>query len=227
VTKHLVPWQLQRACHLTRTEGLTGLAAGVARSVHHCRRRILCTEKFVIYATDTSAYKTGLALPPIDGLEVHILQNETDVERLVQGNYEDVRNVVRPAGRRLRQGAVGFCAFVRREVAHVAWVALSATAKQSFDVLPYPVDFQGGEACWGGALTTRRFRNRGIYRYVMAWRLRYCHEQGYPVLVDATAVDNVASLKSQGTYDPAVRSVGYYRRILWTSNWTEQFLGGA
>ena len=47
----------------------------------------------------------------------------------------------------------------------------------------------------------------GIYRHVMAWRLRYCHELGYRVVVDATIVGKMPSLRSQDTYDPRIRAL--------------------
>ena len=213
-----VLWVVRRATQLLRTEGLGGLATGLARYLQY---RLFWSTRFVIYTTNTSSYETGLAVPPVEGLEVHTLRSESDVDRLVAMGYEDVLGVVGPARRFLRRGAVGFCAFVKGAVAHVSWVALNESAKQNLEVIPCDVRFDEGEAYWGGSVTMRRFRNLGIYKYVMALRLRYCQERGYAVLVDATTVDNAASLKAQNIYDPRVRAVFRYRRILWWSDWTE------
>lgn len=116
---------------------------------------------------------------------------------------------------------MGFCAYVGSEVAHVAWVALDEPAKRSLAPIPCNVRFEEGEGYWGGSMTVRRFRNLGIYKHVMALRLRYCHERGCAILVDATEVDNEASLKAQGVYSPRVRTVCRYRRVLWWSDWTD------
>ena len=211
-------WLIRRATQLLRTEGVGGFAEGLGS---YLRYRLVWNTRFVVMATDTSTYEVGLAMPPVEGLDVHVLHSEADVERLVGLGYQDVRGVVRRAGRRLRQGAVGFCAFVKGEVAHVAWVALNEPAKRTLAPIPCDVRFDEGEGYWGGSMTTRRFRNLGIYKYVMALRLRYCHECGYAVLVDATEVNNAASLKAQDIYAPRVRAIGRYSRILWWSNWKD------
>ncbi|MBN1855685.1 MAG: hypothetical protein JW846_01875 [Dehalococcoidia bacterium] len=176
---------------------------------------------YVIYEIDTADYIRGLEAPSIDGLKVYVLESESDVRRLVDEGYEDLRRVVRPATRCLQGGAVGFCAFVNRDVAHIAWVGFTREAQRILDVVPYFVDFDHGEACWGGSFTAERFRNLGIYRHVMAWRLRYCHERGYRVLVDATRVDNAPSLRSQFTYNPRTRAFYRYRRFLRWCDCTE------
>jgi len=178
-------------------------------------------EDFVIHETNTADYALVLVTPPIDGLEVYILESESDLERLVSKGYEDVRRVVRITARRLEQGAVGFCAFVNRDVAHVAWVALTREAQATLDLFPYFVDFDRGEGWWGGSLTTGRFLNLGVYRHVMAWRLRYCYEHGCHVLIDATEVRNAPSLRSQETYNPRTRAYYRYRRFLRWCKWTE------
>jgi len=216
---HPLSWQLRRATQLLRNEGLLGLANGLAE---YLRYRVFWRTRFVIMTTDTSTYPAGLAAPPVEGLDVRILHNEADVDRLVAEGYEDLRHVVKNTGRRLRHGAVGFCAFVDGAVAHVSWVALNEHAKNGLSPIPCRVGFKEGEGYWGGSVTMRRFRNLGIYKHVMAMRLRYCHERGFDVLVDATEADNAASLKAQDMYGPRVRSVCRYRRLLGWSQWCEE-----
>ncbi|MFC2008815.1 hypothetical protein ACFLUT_02035 [Chloroflexota bacterium] len=197
-----VLWMVRRAIQLLPTEGLGGLATGLAQYLQY--RRFWST-RFVIYTTNTSSYEAGLAVPPVEGLELHILHSESDMDRLVATGYEDARGVVGPARRRLRKGAVGFCTFVKGVAAHVSWVALSESAKHSLEIVPSDVRFDDGEGYWGESITMRRFRNLGICEYVMALRLRHCHERGYAVLIDATAVDNVTSFRGQDIYAPRVR----------------------
>jgi len=215
-------WSATRAADLLRTEGGSGLRKGIGRLLRQKRRRLFSSERFVIYETETAAYGVGIVAPPVEALEVHVLHSEQDVERLAAAGYEDVRRVMRPVVRRLRSGAIGFVAFVNRNVAHVAWVAPTAEAKACVDAAPYRVDFADREACWGGAYTVGRFRGLGLHRHVMAWRLRYCHEHGYQVLVAAAAVDNVPSLRNHRKYGPRVRALGRYRRVLRWSSWTEE-----
>ncbi|MFC2008813.1 hypothetical protein ACFLUT_02025 [Chloroflexota bacterium] len=194
----------------------------MGRLLRQKRRQLFLSERFVIYVITTGGYRDGFVAPPVEGLEVHVLQSEQDVEYLVAAGYEDVRRVMRPAGHQLRSGAIGFCAFVKRDVAHIAWVATTADAKLAIDSVPYLVGFADGEACWGGAYTVGRFRGKGLHGHVMEWRLRYCDEHGYRVVVGATNVDNAPSLRNQAKYGPRVRAQGRYRRVLRWSSWTEE-----
>ncbi|MBE9505192.1 MAG: hypothetical protein IMY84_00120, partial [Chloroflexi bacterium] len=167
-------WLVARAADVLRTEGLPGVATAVAAHLSYLESRLYWHADYIIHVTNTADCAVGLTAPPVDGLEVHILANERDVERLSGDGYEDVRRVVRPAARRLQKGAVGFCAFVNRDVAHVEWVAFTEAARLAIDVSPCFADHGRGEASWGGAYTVRRFRNLGIFRHVMACALRYC-----------------------------------------------------
>ena len=178
-------WTANRVADLLHHEGPRGLLKGIGRLLYQKRRQIVSSERFVIYVTETVGHEASLVAPPTDGLEVHILHSEKDVERLVAAGYEDVRRVVRPAGRRLRMGGIGFCAFVKRKVAQVNWVAPTADAKPSIDAVPCRVKFSEGEACSGGALTLDRFRGLGLHSHVMALRLQYCRAHGCTALVAA------------------------------------------
>jgi hypothetical protein len=191
-----------RAAHLLRTEGVRGLVTGAAGHVNEVRRSVLCAERYVIYQFDTDTGCGPLRAPRVDGLEVFVVEREEDLHALAARGFEVP--VSHPTLRRgwLRCGGVAFCAYVERELAHVAWVALGDAARGCCDGLPYHVDFEHGEACWGGSYTSRRFRGRGLYTYVCGVRLRYLHEHGWSVCRDAVRVDNVASLKGQGWWNP-------------------------
>ncbi|MFC2008814.1 hypothetical protein ACFLUT_02030 [Chloroflexota bacterium] len=220
-----VSWMVRRAIQLLRTEGASGLLKGIGRLLWQKRRKLFSSERFVIYETETAAYGAGIIAPPVEALEVHVLHSEQDVERLAAAGYEDVRRVMRLVVRRLRSGAIGFVAFVDRDVANAVWVAPTAEAKASLDLLACRVNFVAGEAYWSGAYTVDRFRGLGIYRYVMAWALRYCHEQRYRVLVAAVAVDNASTLRNHSRYRSRVRARGRHRHVLHWSHWTEECQG--
>ena len=210
-----------RAAHLLRTEGVRGLVTGAAGHLNEMRRSVLCVERYVIYQFDTDAGCGPLSVPPIDGLEVFVVEREEDLDALAARGFEVP--VSHPTFRRgwLRRGGVAFCAYVNRELAHVAWVALTTAARGCCDGLPYHVDFERGEACWGGSYTSRRFRGCGLYTYVCGVRLRYLHEHGWPVCRDAVRVDNVASLKGQGQWNPRPCFGASLVRFLGWTRWRE------
>jgi len=219
-------WLATRAADLLRAEGASGLLKGIGRLFRDNRRGLFSHERFVIYETNTAAYEKGIVAPPVEALEVHVLHNEQDVERLAAAGYEDVRRVMKPTVRRLRGGAIGFIAYVNRDVAHADWVAPTAEAKASLlDLLPYRVAFAEGEVSWSGGYTVGRFRGLGLYRYVMALALRYCREHGYHVVVAAVAVDNAPSHRNHIRYGSRVRARGRHLHVLRWSRWTEECQG--
>ncbi len=216
-----------RAEHLLRTEGVHGLLAGLGRHVRVVRRSVFCVDRYVIYRFDTDASGLAEQPPDIDGLEVVVLERDEDVERLI-GEGFDIPPF-HPSFRRewLKRGGVAACAFVHRQPAHIGWVALSADAKGCCDGLPYRVDFEHGEACWGGAYTWPPFRGRGLYAYVCGVRLKYMREHGFASCRDAVEVRNVSSLKGQAPWHPGPCLSGRLVRFLKWTSWREQPYEGA
>ena len=210
-----------RVAYLQRTEGPRGVLAGALRRVNGLRRRFFTVERYVLYTFDTDVGALPQRLPPIEGLEVVVLESEADVDALATRGFEVLD--FHPSCRRewLRRGGVAFCAYVNLELAHIAWVAMRADARGCCDSLPYHVDFERGEANWGGSYTWPRFRGRGIYAYVCGIRLSYLHEKGYSRARDAVAVRNLASMRGQSWWNPTPCMRGRLVRFLGRSTWRE------
>lgn len=212
---------MARARRLLKTEGVRGLMLGIARSWSALVQRAFWSERFLVHEFVLTELGDVSLAPPVAGLEVHVIEDEDDADRLAREGYEDFRLAIGCSGRRLESGAVAFCAHVDRVLAHIAWVALDADAKRSFDVLPYAVDFANGEGCSGGSRTFPRYRGRGIYRYVMGCRLAYLQSHGCTVCRNATLADNVPSLRGQEVFPHRVVSRGHVRRLFGRTRWTE------
>jgi hypothetical protein len=210
-----------RTEYLLKTEGVRGLVMGARRRVRIMRRALFTREDYVVYRFSTDVSSLPQHRPDVDGLDVAVLESETDVTRLVERGY-DVP-VFHPAvqTRWLQRGGVAFCAFVGQRLAHIAWVALREDARGCCDGLPYLVDFAQGEACWGGSYTWLPFRGLGLYRYVCGIRLRYLHDRGFHSCRDAVAVRNVASQRGQGWWRPHPCVAARYSRFLRWTRWEE------
>ena len=217
----IVQWLFVRGADVLRAEGPRGLWEAVAAHLRYLAARLCGSTDYVIHVTNTADCVVGLTAPPVKGLEVHVLTDEHEVGRLLNEGYEDVRTVVRRATQRLRQGAVGICAFVNREIAHIEWVAFTETAGRTIDVPPCFVDHGNKEALWGGAYSVGRFRKMGLFRHVMACALRYCQEQGCQLVVGTTQLHNVPSVQGQDPYGPRVRACIRHRRFLMWCDWRE------
>ena len=185
------------------------------------RRALFTVERYVIFSFETDVRALPSRRPDIDGLEVMVLESVDDMRSLASRGFE-VPEFHPSLGKEwLRRGGVAFCAYVNRELAHVAWVAMAPGARGCCDGLPYHVDFAHGEANWGGSYTWRRFRGRGIYSYVCGIRLNYLREKGFHSCRDAVQVGNTASMRGQDWWNPTPRATGRLIRFLWWSSWSE------
>ena len=203
-----------RVRKLLASEGLSGLLGGAVRFVRTPMRQLFCRTEYYVHEFDLTSLDDDYPFPLAEGLEVHVIESDVDAEALARSGYEDFRLVVPHSDRRLRSGAVGFCAYVDRRVAHTAWVGVTHRAKQSFDELPYEVGFERDEGCSGGSWTFPAYRGKGIYRHVMWRRLRYLRDHGCSVCRDATEVGNAPGIQGQQVF--VTRTYGLLRvtRIL-------------
>jgi len=217
----------ERVVRQYRREGLGGLALGLQALVRQRVRRLFLAADYYVYRYPVPACDDLIPSPRLEQVEVKLVETASDVDRLVAEGYEDPREVLQHAARRLASGATGCIAYVRKELASVGWVALSQQAKESFDPLPYHVDFHCGEACTGGSWTERRFRGHGLYSYVFGHELAYIRRKGRQVCRNAIRVANTASQRGQARYGAQLCAVGTLRRVLWWRRWTEREAEGA
>ena len=212
---------MARATRLLKAEGVRGLVLGIGRFGSTLVQRAFWRERFLVHEFVLTELGDASLAPPVAGLEVHVIECEDDADRLVQEGCEDFGLAIGSSRRRLASGAVAFCAHVDGVLAHVAWIALSEEAKQSFDVLPYRVAFDRGEGCSGGSWTFPRYRGRGIYRYVMGWRLSYLQSRGCTLCRNATLADNVPAIRGQEVFPHRVIGMAHVRRLFGRMRWTE------
>ena len=212
---------LRHAWTLLREEGLPGLAGGLSRFAVELRRCVLQGETYYLYETLIDEAALVAAVAPSEEVVLHVIETREDVSMLVAEGYEDVMSTVPLFERRLDSGAVAACAFVGKEFASIDWMAFSVTAKLSFDQRPYKVDFAKGEVCTGGAFTVRRFRRRGIAACRFSRQVQYMHERGCTVYRTAIRDDNTPSKRPVERYGGQVRRIGHWRRLLWSTSWTE------
>lgn len=211
-----------RARKLWASEGLPGLLRGMARFARGPMRHLYYRAEFLVHEFDLSSLSVEYPFAVPEGVEVDIVESDADASRLVACGYEDFRLVVPYSRRRLRSGAVGFCAYVDRRVAHTAWVGLTDQAKRSFDPLPYEVDFDKGEGCSGGSWTFPAYRGRGIYRHVMWHRLWYLRRHGCTICRNATEVGNVPGIRGQEVFPSGVVGVLGATCILGVTRYSRQ-----
>ncbi len=200
---------------LARREGPVALA----RAATH--RYIIDSHSFFLYEhRHGSRPDAGLCACP-SGFEEFFVEENASADRLSEGRC-DFRDAVPGARRALDSGAVAFCLYNGREVAHVGWLATSLRGRRALDRLGYEVRFDRGEGWTGAAFTMPRFRNRGLLAYSCLRRFEFLCDAGIAVSRAAVATDNASSHHVTMRFEPRVYAIGHQLRILTWRRWTER-----
>ena len=116
-------------------------------------------------------------MPKIQDFTFKIVSTNQQADELATEGIDFRSNFIN-ARRGLDKGALAFCIFVERELAHIGWVAMTEEAKNTFDSLPYQVDFSNKEACTGGTVTIPKYGGKGLMVYGYFKRLQFLKERG-------------------------------------------------
>ena len=193
------------AVRAAREEGLPSLVARTSRFCRDVLNRIACVHRVYICRFDLAGLDAWPRLSNPCGFEAHFVSSHADADSLVEQGYEDLRARFFRARDSLDAGAVALCAYRGERLAHIGWVARSPHQKLRFDVVPYRVDFEHGEACLGSVFTLPEYRGHGLAPYSMRLRLEYLRSLGYSATFAAVETENMASLRAMERVGPFTR----------------------
>jgi hypothetical protein len=165
---------------------------------------------------DEARYRTD-----IKELSFFVISSNAQLDEVVGSGFEDPRkcNTIDNVQRGLEKGALAFCFFIGRDLAHIGWMAMTPEAKTTFDTLPYRVEFDSGQACTGGTVTLPKFRGNGLMTYGQFKRLEFLRERGFTASRNAVKTNNAIShrvhFKMGSRIYARARYVKIGRRILW------------
>jgi RimJ/RimL family protein N-acetyltransferase len=210
---------LQRARDILRTEGLKPL---LTRSLAFVGAQLFDWRDCYLYEYTLKERNEADFLPEIRDFTFKIVSSNEEADRLAETIGSDFRRRFVRARSMLDKGAIAFCVFIKGEIAHIGWVALSEEAHKAVDNLPYKVDFANHEACTGGTMTIPQYRGKGLMAYGYFKRFEFLKEKG--ILVSRNAVDksNIASQKAHAKLGPTVRAEAKYLRLLRWRFWKER-----
>jgi len=215
-----------KARQVYQSEGGVALLRRVFRFLVYC---VFEYRTYYLYAEgidDLRLPSESDVLPKVDDFTLKVVATNREADELDDGGLQ-LRSYVPHSTRRLDTGAIAFCFFVGRELAHVGWVALTQEAKDALDEPPYRVDFSNGEACAGSIWTNPRHRGRGIRSYNSLKRLEFLRDAGIRTKRAAIAKGNVASQKGRTRLSlPGPHAEARYLRLLWWRSWKERPLAG-
>jgi len=160
-------------------------------------------------------------MPRIQDFTFKIIHTNEEADELAAATGSDFRRRFVNARHSLDKGAVAFCIFIKGEIAHIAWVALSEEARKALGFLPQKVDFSNNEACTGGTETIPKYRGNGLMAYGYFKRFQFLRGKGMIASRNAVAVNNIASQRAHAKFGPKIYARAHYTKILWWKFWKE------
>lgn len=210
---------LKRARDILRTEGLKPL---LMRGFAFMGDWFFEYGDYYLYEYTLKERNEADFLPKIRDFTLKIISSNEEADKLAEAIGSDFRRRFVTASSKLDKGAIAFCIFVKGEIAHIGWVALSEQAHKAVDNLPYRVDFSNHEACTGGTQTIPEYRNKGLMAYGYFKRFQFLREKGIVVSRNAVAKSNIASRKAHARFSPRVYAEARYCKLLWWHFWKEK-----
>jgi RimJ/RimL family protein N-acetyltransferase len=206
-----------RALRKLKTKGVAALlrsAVAFAYGQFNLLSRY-CFGYYVVYLYEHTMKARSEAefLPAMQDYVLKIVSNNQQADELGQNGFQDFRQSWQTAKRGLETGGTAFCIFSGRELVHIGWVATTNEAKDTFDLLPYRVDFSSHEACTGGTWTSPKYRGQGLMKYIYFKRFQYLRENGIKISRNAVDVGNVASQKVHAKFGPRIYARARYLRL--------------
>jgi hypothetical protein len=207
---------LLRAKEILQTEGLMPL---LGRGFVFLAGYLFSYKHYCLYEHTLEGKNEADFLPEIQDYTLKIVSTRQQADELA-GSFKLDSHLI-AAGRKLDKGAVAFCVFIDGELAHIAWLAMSQEAKNTFDPLPCRVNFSGKQGCTGSAWTHPRYRGRGLMVYCYFKRLQFLWERGFRSSRNIVSMTNVISRRGQVRLGPKMYAKARYLRILWWDSWKE------
>ena len=210
---------LKRAKDILKTEGLKPL---LTRGFAFVSVWLVAYGDYYLYEYTLKERNEADYLPEIQDFTFKIISSNEEADKLAEAMGSDFRRRFVMARRMLDKGAIAFCIFLKGEIAHIGWIALSEEAHKAVDNLPYKVDFLNHEACTGGTQTIPQYRSKGLMAYCYFKRFEFLREKGIVISRNAVAKSNIASQKAQAKFSPRVHAEAKHLKLLWWYFWKEK-----
>ena len=160
-------------------------------------------------------------MPKIDNFTLEVVSTNQEADQLETEGLE-FRSQYINSRKALDRGAVAFCIFVGRELAHIFWVGMTEEAKKGMGEPPYKVDFSRGEAFFAGAWTSPHYRRGGLAQYVGFQARQFLWESGKGLVRGTGRTDNTVSQQAYSRLGPKHYAEARYLKILWWKWWKEK-----
>lgn len=207
-----------RAKDTLRKEGLISLARKGFTSLllYFFQYQTCYVYEHTIKEMDEADFK-----PRIQNYTVQIVSTKQRADELAAAGFEFRSHTIH-ASRKLDKGAIAFCIFVGRELAHIGWIAMTEEAKKAVDHHPYFVDFDNNEACGGAAQTMPQYMGKGLMTYGYYIESQFLRERGVRIARSSVDTSNIAALRVHAKFDSKICVEARYLKVLWWQFWKER-----
>ena len=172
--------------------------------------RIHNSNEFYIQDTNLTQEDTSMQEPQIKGFTFRVLTNTTELDELIDGDYDLVMNFSKIKSG-LKKGMVAFLALVDRELASMGWACITEESKVTLRGFPYNDDLDK-QACIVGGWTNPKFRDSNISSYVTYKRQQLLKEKGFIFersVAQENTVTEVRSIKAQERFESTFKRRTY------------------
>ena len=211
---------LERVEYVVRNEGWIAFIRAVFIFI---RYHLIFRRSYYLSECRLMETKIEEVLPLIDAYSLKIIDQNHQVDELaLEGlKFSPWYPIHRE---RLNKGAIAFCVFVGKELAHISWCAFEQDAMKSLGGPPLKVDFAHNESVCGAYWTSPKYRGYRLAPYATRKKYQYIRELGTVIERATMAVDNVAARRAFSRGHHRIYATGRHLRILWWESWKEMLL---
>ena len=209
-----VMWIIREAKRTLQTKGMLPFLRFLASFVFQ-------HGTFYLYEYTMKERKEADFMPKIRNFTFKEVSTTQQYDGLVAEGFQFNPDVSSTARQWLDKGTIAFCIFVGGELAHIGWVALTEEAKNTFDPIPYRVNFADKEACTGGTWTNPEYRGTGLMVYGYFKRFQFLRKRGITKSRNIVGIGNIASQKGHAQFSPKICGQARYLKLFWWTFWKE------
>lgn len=206
---------IHRASHVIRT---AGVKAFVREGVRYCLHGLGEYGHYYLYRQDMQDWDEAAFLPRLPDIRCEIVV-DPQRSQVAFPEYLGISRV--ESGRKFAQGCIAVCLFAGEKMVHISWLALSQAAKETFDWLPYTVDYAQHEACNGATVTDPRYRQQHLMEYASYKKYEYLKSRGITCVRRAVSTRNIASQKGGARFGQVLYARARYFRLFGYKSWKE------
>jgi hypothetical protein len=209
----------QRTGTILDKEGLSSLLKRAYKFIAH---RIYTNETFYLIENSIEKMEANPDdfVPDILDLHFRFVKTNQEADKVAQ-EFSDFRLSHLNAREMLDKGAMALCIFIGAELAYINWTAATEASKNTFNNLPFKVNFANKEVVAGGESTEPKYRRKGLSKYGHLLKDRFLKEMGVTKKHAAISENNLISMKAKAGYGNKVYAKGNYKMILGWKSWQE------